>query len=214
MTRNILRWAIGSHDGPRSSAWRVWGMHQGDLYVAVRSLGGVIKASLHRDGRSYLGFTSEYAATAAARFGRQGRHWGTWQLPVDRIAVVFQILVPQRELRHFVGRDNSKLIWLAPPPVGSIAVISIFVAPPPIELAAETSPSANLVGIVRTQVRSAWVFCANSIDATLRQTIAAEQAKLRRLPKPSGLKPGTRAVLWESRADDGCRRMLELASES
>ena len=215
MTRSILRWAIRSPGGARSSGWRIWGMLEGDIYVAVRSLGGVIKASLHRDGRCYLGFTRGYAATAAARFGTQVRHWETWQLSMGKVALVFQILVTRDELRHFVGRDDAKLTWLAPPPVGCIAVVSIFLAPSPIELAPETCSSASLVGTVRTKLRNAWVFYANrSIDAILRQTITAEQARRSRLFKPGALKPGTRAVLWQSRTDDGCRQLLEIACES
>jgi len=81
--RHVIRWAIGSADGPRSSLWRMWGNKKGDIYVAVRSLGAITKASFHRDGSCQVGFTEPYAATASRRFGVTSRHWDRWQLPAD-----------------------------------------------------------------------------------------------------------------------------------
>ena len=75
VARKVIRWAIGAPDGPRSSAWRLWGNKKGDIYVAVRSLGGIIKASFHRDGRCQVGFTDSYAMTASRRFGVRFRQW-------------------------------------------------------------------------------------------------------------------------------------------
>jgi hypothetical protein len=211
--QSILRWGIGSSNGARSSAWPLWGTHKGDIYAAVRSLGGIIKASFHRDGRCQVGFTNEYAPTAAARFGRQARHWETWKLPSESVARVLQILVPQSELRHFVERDDARVVWLSSPPAGSVAVISVLVAPPLAELMPPETSSAALVGTVRTNFRNAWVFYAHcSIDATLGRTIAAEQVKLERLPKPVRVIPGTRAIVWDSRPDHD-RHVLELACE-
>jgi hypothetical protein len=211
--QSILRWAIGSSDGARSSAWRLWGTHKGDIYAAVRSLGGIIKVSFHRDGKCQLGFTSEYAARAAARFGKQGRHLETWRLPPEPTARVLQILVPQSELRHFVGHDDSKVVWLPLPPADSVAVISVLVAPPLAELVPSETSSAALVGTVRTNLRNAWVFYAHSsLNAALEQTIAAEKKKLRRLPKPVRVVPGTRAIISDSRPDHD-RHVLELAYE-
>jgi hypothetical protein len=96
--QSILRWAIGSSDGARSSVWRLWGTHMGDIYAAVRSLSGIIKASFHRDGRCQLGFTSEYAPTAAARFGKQVRHWETWTLPPEPTGRVLQVLMLRQKI--------------------------------------------------------------------------------------------------------------------
>jgi hypothetical protein len=216
MTRSILRWAVGSSDVPRSSAWRLWGDHKGDIYAAVRSLGGVTKVSFHRDGKCQVGFTSEYASTAAARFGKQARHWETWKLPQEPVARVLQILVPQSELRHFVGRDDARVVWLPPPPpADSVAAVSVLVAPPLAELVPPETSCAALVGTVRTNLRNAWVFYAIcSIDAALCRAIAAQQTTLTRLPKPATILPGTRAVVWGFRPDDGCLQVLELAYEA
>jgi hypothetical protein len=55
-----LRWAIGSLDGLRSSVWFLRGAKKGDIYVALRSLGAITKASFHLSGQGQVGFTNEY----------------------------------------------------------------------------------------------------------------------------------------------------------
>ena len=133
-SRSRLRWAIGSLDGLRSSAWILSGHKKGDIYVAVRSLGGITKASFHKDGRCHVGFTHEYQATASQRFGGISRHWQRWRLPAAPIVRVLQIVVPHAELRAFVDRGPREVTWLPIPPEGSIAVVSIYVSAPDIEL--------------------------------------------------------------------------------
>jgi hypothetical protein len=123
--RNGLRWAIGSLDGPRSSAWFLSGNKKGDIYIAVRSLGGITKASFHKDGRCQVGFTDTYQATARQRFSVTSRHWQRWQLPSAPMVRVLQIIVPHAELRSFVDRDPREVTWLPMPPEGSVAVVSI-----------------------------------------------------------------------------------------
>jgi hypothetical protein len=214
MKQSILRCAVGSLNGPRSSIWRIWGNPKGDIYVAVRSLGGIIKASFHRDGKCQVGFTSEYAKTAQARFGKDSRHWETWRLPPEPVVRVLQILVPTSELRSFLEYKTGEVVWLQPPESNLIATVSVILAPPLAEIEPPAAlASARLVGTVRTSLRNAWVFYAHSsIDETLKGIIATEHAKLRKLPSPATVLPGTRAVMWDSRPDHD-RHVLELAYE-
>jgi hypothetical protein len=213
MTQSILRWAIGSPHDPRSSIWRLWGNPKGDVYAAVRSLGGMIKASFHRDGKCQVGFTSEYAVTALSRFGRRRRHWETWKLPTEPMVRVLQILVPQSELRRFTRNEGAGVVWVPAPALDSIAVVSAIVAPPLAEVTPEMSSNACLIGTVRTNLRNAWVFYNHcSPDATLRKIIAVEKAKLRRLTERVTVPPGTRAIIWDSRPDHD-RHVIELACD-
>lgn len=215
MKRNILRRAVGLPDGPRSSVWRLWGNKKGDLYVALRVLGGIIKASFHRDGKCQVGFTEEYAAKAAARFGTKTRHWETWKLPTEPVARVLQILVPTSELRSFQGGNTKEVVWLPAPDCNHlIATTTIMLAPLLVELeASPTLPGGSLVGTVRTNLRNAWVFYAhNPVDDALARIITDERAKLRHLPVPGDVPQGTRVALWDSRPDHD-RHVLELAYE-
>jgi hypothetical protein len=105
--RGGLRWAVSTPDGPRSSIWRLWGNKKGDVYLSVRSLGGVLKASFHRDRRCQVGFTSNYTETAIQRFGARSRHWERWVLPEAPTVRAVQIVVPANELVPFGANDAS-----------------------------------------------------------------------------------------------------------
>jgi hypothetical protein len=134
MSRQKIRWAIGSSDGPRSSTWVLWENKKGDIYAAARRLGGAIKASFHRDSKCQLGFTSEYEATASRRFGVSKRLWEKWRLPDDPVVRVLQILVPHSELRAFADRSpTDDVTWLPVPPAGSIGEVWIFISKPGID---------------------------------------------------------------------------------
>lgn len=214
--RNVFRWAIGSSDGPRSSAWRFWGNTKGDIYVAVRSHGGIIKASFHRDGKCQVGFTQDYAATATQRFAVSSRHWEKWLLPAVQVVRVLQVMVPHSELRSFVDRKPHNVTWLPTPPEGSVAVSSIFLTtqanalPMPLPGCADV---AIVVGKVPTSTRTAWlVYDHTPIDAALAALINDERAQMHSIPGAENWQLGTRAVLWEHRVDHD-RHALELACD-
>ena len=62
-----IRWAVGSIDGSRGATWRLWGDKKGDVYVAARSITGLVKASFHRDRKCHLGFTCGYYIASLSR---------------------------------------------------------------------------------------------------------------------------------------------------
>jgi hypothetical protein len=214
VTGSVLRWAIGSSDGPRSSAWRLWGNKKGDIYIANRSLGDMIKASFHRDGKCQVGFTSEYAPTAAQRFGCILRHWEKWVLPSEPVVRILQVLIPHSELRSFTTPDDREITWLPVPPEGSIAVVSVFVTTPGIErLLPSADHPAIVVGKVPTCARTAWlVYANNPLDAASAKLVDEERTKLKQIPGAQSVPPGTRAAVWESRQDHD-RHVLELACD-
>lgn len=209
---NVIRWAVGSPSGLRSSTWRLWGNKKGDIYAAVRDLGGRAKASFHRDGKCHVGFTGNYAPTAARRFGVASRHWQKWRLPADPVVRVLQVLVPDSELRSFAERNPRDITWLPTPPEGSVAVVSIFVSAQGNELPLRrVDHSVIAIGNLQVSTRTAWVVYAhNPIDATMATLIASERAKLTCIPGAARWPRGTRATLWESREDHN-RHALELA---
>lgn len=221
MSRDILRWAFGSPDGARSSVWRLWTGQQGDIYFALRSLGGVIKASFHRDGNCQLGFTSQYAPTAASRFGKTRRHWERWQLPSEPVFRIARILVPGTELRPSpISEKDRKIIWLPSPPNGCVGIITILLATVSMD---HDEAAPGLVGIVRSNLphehctglnpisRVAMVFSStSSIDDHLASVIATERAKLQSVGEPNA---GTRATLFDFVGDQHEISVLELAHD-
>ena len=212
----VIRWAIGAPDGPRSSAWRLWGNKKSDIYAAVRSLGGITKASFHRDGRCQVGFTDAYAVTASRRLGATSRHWETWQLPPDPIVRILQLIVPSSELRPFVDANpqQESIIWLPAPPEGSVGVVSVFLCIGDVPLPLPSSiVDAIVFGRVRASARTArLVYARHRPDTALAETIERERTRLRGIPGADRVPSGTRASLWESRADHD-RHVLELACD-
>ena len=211
---NAIRWAVGSPSGLRSSTWRLWGDKKGDIYVAVRILVGMTKVSFHRDGRCQVGFTDNYAATAARLFGVPSRHWEKWRLPADPVVRVLQVLVPHSELRSFADRNPRDITWLPTPPEGSVAVVSIIVSAQGSELQLRSGAHPVIaIGNLQASTRTTWVVYAhNPIDAAMATLIAGERAKLERIRGAASWPLGTRVTLWESREDHD-RHVLELACD-
>jgi hypothetical protein len=185
------------------------GKQERDIYVAERSLGGIIKARFHRDGKCQVGFHSDYADTASRRFGIAKRLWEKWRLPDDPVVRVLQVLVPHSELRSFADRNpTADVTWLPVPPAGSIAVVSIFISKAGIDLASDV-PDAIIVGNVRTSVRTTWVlYVHHPMDPVWAKLVDDERTKLK--TRAANSPPGTRAVLYEHK-EGYDRKVLELA---
>ena len=212
MRRSILRFAVGAKDGPHSTVWRIWGEPKGDVYAAVRTLGGIVKASFHKDGKCHVGFTSGYSDTATRRFGTPRRHWETWRLPQAPVTRILRLLIPRMELREFPPKYRSKVIWIPAPKEQPIAVISVFMVVGDIDLQLPTDATeVRLVGRVDAGNRKAWVIYAPSpVEGAWVDAIEDARRDLRRLPRPEVPGPGLRATIWDSRPDhDRC--VIELA---
>jgi len=213
--RGGLRWAVGSLDGPRSSTWRLWGNKKGDIYIAVRHLGGILKTSFHSDGNCHTGFTSDYAGSANSLAPKEeSRHWDRWQLSNEAVVRALQIVVPSSELRKFESNESAQMIWLPSPISGWVSVVSIFIAQPD---ALKTWPAAEHgakpLGIIRTSNRIVWaVYAENPIDDNSRAEIEKNRAKVANMPGAAEVpkKPGIRAILWGS-GDNQNRFFIELA---
>ncbi len=201
-SREGLRWIVGSANGPRSNTWRLWGNKKGDLYLAVRSLGGVIKASFHRDRRCQVGFTSEYAGIAQQRFGGKSRHWEIWTLPDEPCVRVAQVVIPDSDLAVFQGNESGATVWLPPPSAGHASVVSIFVTErPEAKTWQELIGDAEPIALFEYKSRLAWaVNTTMYLEAkTIQRMDEARQAAIHfpgaaHTPKISS----TRSVIWGS----------------
>jgi hypothetical protein len=82
-SRLIEFWfGVGKPDGDHSMVWKVWGARKtADLYVAARSMGGEMKASIHASGKRHVGLTSEYVRSLESRQSWHGgsRHYDSWE---------------------------------------------------------------------------------------------------------------------------------------
>lgn len=212
MAQKIYRLAIGSQHGRRSGTWRMWSNPKGDIYVAVRCLGGIYKASFHKDGKCQFGFTAQYADKAATRFGRQDRHLEKWRLPKYPIVRVLQILIPESELRESKMNDSKGITWLPMPPRETIGTISLYLTTPRDQLKLpEGAQDVWMIGNMNTLVRNGWItYAFTPLDQTLARLIEFEKKRLYSVSIVTEIPPGTRATLWDSK-DSHDRHVLELA---
>jgi hypothetical protein len=215
MGNQLYRLAIGASATRRSGVWRIWSNHKGDIYVANRCLGGIYKASFHKDRKCQFGFTSEYADKANERFGHRDRHLEKWLLPETTIVRAIQILIPESELRISPTDESKRITWLDMPPPGSVGTISLFITGKSIQLETSSAvPGATIIGKLDTHIRLAWIAYAFTYpDDQLAKLIQFEKRRLNLALANIAIPPGTRASLWDSKNDHD-RHVLELACDN
>jgi hypothetical protein len=131
----IMRFSIGTEDGLRAGIWRVWTVHKkSDIYIAVRTIAGLYKVSLHETGQCNASMTSQAVLADPSLLQKQGgnRHLDRWQRPPpmkDLLSIPLRLRFPASELRPGVDHlPNDKAInWLPTPPEGhALDVLCIF----------------------------------------------------------------------------------------
>lgn len=120
-----VRFGVGLPGAARSSVWRVWTESaKSDVYVAVRSMAGVMKISLHRSGVCHAALTKSFEARLPqeASLPDGSRYLDRWMRPThvgSQLVVPCRLVFPASELRHR-GPDEEQLDpsikWLPPPP--------------------------------------------------------------------------------------------------
>jgi len=214
MAKQQFRLAIGSPSKRQSGIWRIWSNWKGDIYVANRCLGGIYKASFHKDRKCQFGFTEEYANKAYERFGRNERHIEKWMLPEAAIVRAVQILIPESELRDSLKTEDKEITWLETPPSGSIGTISLFITDKDFELNISSNvPGAKIIGRLNTKIRWAWItYAFTTPDDKLATVIEFGRRRLISIIANTSYPPGTRASLWDSK-NSYDRHVLELACD-
>lgn len=119
-----LRFAVGTHDGPRTAVWRAWkhgNAEKSDVFLAARSLAGILKISFHESGEIRDAFTSHYQGQlVSSGMAGRGRLRIAWQRssfePTGAIRI-YQVVFPHTELRAWPleGRlTPSDVSWVPP----------------------------------------------------------------------------------------------------
>lgn len=199
--KDAIRWAVGNESGRRSSTWRLWGDKKGDIYVSMRNLGSQLKASIHRDRRCHLGFTSEFAKEAAQRFGTSDRHWGRWELPNESVVRAIQIVIPDSELDTFETEEKNPMRWISAPGPGRAQVFSVFISEPSNAFVWESEEkNGHLIGTLISPTRSTWlVHTEQELDRQTLEMIEASREQMYRLTAPEqleGSEDGLRMTIW------------------
>jgi hypothetical protein len=129
---------VGQPDGHHSMVWKIWAARKtADLYIAARSMGGTMKASLHASGKRNVGLTSEYVRSLESRQSWHGgsRHYDSWESGTELspgLTLEFLLRFPTAQLRPFplTQRDVAKkVVWLAPAPEGQVLEVALLYTP-------------------------------------------------------------------------------------
>jgi hypothetical protein len=191
-------------------------------------MGGLVKASFHRDRNCHVGFTSEYIDTARERFPNvRSRHWERWTLPDKPLVRAVQVVIPTSELRAFRSKEEPQTKWIPVPPDNSLSVVSVFIAKPGIDAQWPGSKyGAQPLGLMLTAHHMTWaVYTHNPVNGETARWIEEHRTKLTALPvdaettrwieerrAKAALMPraseaphelSARAVLWGSRGNQG-----------
>jgi len=186
----------------------------------VRSLGGIIKASVHRDGSCHYSFTTEYARKRG--WPKQARHREHWQRPTDNLGpgttMLFRVIVPSSELRLLARRPSGKkpITWLQAPPAGQFAEVSLVITG-----AEATAPNWPGKNSMRTElVKQLPLASGETLWILSRQQQMAEadllnlesfREKLRtRVPTDRVHLAGLRGLLYDAEVD-GSRKFIDVA---
>lgn len=107
------RFGVRNSAGARSSEWVVmWKPNTSDVYLATRTLGGSMKASLHASGRCHIRAPDPRHWRGA---GDPPRFLDEWQLDLSaNCQLPFSVVIPEQELRRgdwAVHRDKGT-VWI------------------------------------------------------------------------------------------------------
>jgi hypothetical protein len=140
----VLRFAVGTPDGPRSGTWRLWVPRgKSDTYLSRRTVGRNWKVSLHNPGPWQLALTSEYlvrpdALQLAPLDNPRGVIAFARPLPQKRLAPctrAFTIVVPWLEVIARPGVEADGVTWTVPPPKGFCVQFDLIFVPPEVDVA-------------------------------------------------------------------------------
>ncbi len=153
-----------------SSIWRIWSSGN-DVYIAVRSLGGIFKTSLHASGQYRHAFVN---TSEAERFLPPGRDRAVvkWTRPDQQVpggTLLFQVVIPEPGLASYLPhyalpRDLTRL---ARPPVNHVIYVSV------VETESGTTTEGPKFADQPTEVIASW-----KADTGTTLWVVAHQARL------------------------------------
>ncbi len=160
MTQRALRFGIHDGAGRRAATWKLWTEAAGgksEVYLACRSLGGTLKASLHESGKWHIAYSrdafEEHVKGAIPKF--EDRYIEKWPRPSEfapGITLAFRIVTPWSAVTHIIEDTNSKRVtWLPNAPERKATEIDILMTKPTIPVTGwpgKRSMGTSLIGSI------------------------------------------------------------------
>lgn len=221
----LVRFAVGTPDGPQSSIWRLW--TDGDeVYLGARGVVDRLKVSLHQSCNWHHAFRDESAArSAAVEALERGRFLNKWKRPPEFAlgwTKAFQVVVPSSEVkRRPTPVDKPQGVrWVLPGPPDTVTFFTVLFSPTNVAdpawpgkntmatqlLARFPLPKGETLWVVanRTIVSQANQEQVASFREMLRQCVCAEEHRMGGQPWQD-----PRAFLFAD-AEDGSRVYLDM----
>lgn len=143
MAQQVLRFGITDGKGHRAATWRLWtetGKGKSEVYLAARSLGGTLKASLHESGKWHNAYTQHAFErdVEGAITKQKDRFLEKWPRPKDiapGITLAFRIVTPWSSTTSPIEESKTKnVIWLPNAPKPKSTEIDVIFTKPTVSV--------------------------------------------------------------------------------
>lgn len=186
----VLRFAVGSEAGPRSTTWRLWvPKGKSDVYVSGRTLGSAIKVSLHEPGPARFALTKDWVRRTGYKASpdRDSRLAVSWERPRPhpprRIARSLSIIVPFDEVLNRKHTEKGAVVWTPRPSQDNCIHYDVIHVPANLQTEAHPgsrSMGTSLVGDV--QLENGQRVFVTSIVRPMADALRVQILKLRTYP--------------------------------
>ena len=139
MAQRALRFGITDGAGHRAATWKIWtetGRKKSEVYLASRSLGGTLKASLHESGKWHIAYSQHaFERDVKGAIPKQKDRFITkWPRPKDiapGITLAFRIVTPWSAVTNLIEESKTKNVaWLPNAPKPKATEIDIIFTQP------------------------------------------------------------------------------------
>src|SRR3989338_3591863 len=127
--KNIIRFAVGTQDDPKSWVWRLW--VQGDeVYIGAKNSLQAFKVSLHKSGIWRIAFVKELkrsddtADRVIVKWQKPGEFVPGW---TASIAVAVSSIEPARPFKK-VRVEDTRIVWFSQPTKGKRLLFKILIS--------------------------------------------------------------------------------------
>lgn len=139
MTQRALRFGISDGSGRRAATWKLWtetGGNKSEVYLACRSLGGTLKASLHGSGKWHISYSQRvFDRDVKGAIPKQtDRFIEKWPRPpqiAPGVTLAYRIVTPWSAVTNLIDESKTKgVIWIPNAPELKATEIDILFTNP------------------------------------------------------------------------------------
>lgn len=174
MARRSARCGVADPAGARSSEWLVWwSSSASDVYVAARTLGGILKVSLHESGKCHVRAPDPKKWLSG---GEPPRFLDTWSIdPGSQYECPCGVIIPTSELRPgpWSKHKDKGTQWLTAQPDAAIEIGLFLTRVDPLPLSQLRSAGWHTSGRVTEGSNVRLLLLANNERGTRRFVEAA-----------------------------------------